>query len=98
MAVGLDGTVVGMCEPELSRAEVAGLGFGPLGVEEVLHCYAPLPDGCRLALRLWAPSGSLAGEVRAAVAGERKSGSRFPAVLEYLPYRYSLYKEDTAMW
>jgi len=40
-------------------------------VEEIRHLEIPLPDGCRLAARLWRPRGTLP----------------VPAILEYLPYR-----------
>ena len=71
----------------LTRTELDNLGFGSLGVEEVTHCYCTLPDGCRLALRVWAPSGSLDIDRKwSLVAGDQGKG-KFPTVLEYLPYR-----------
>ena len=45
----------------------------PHEVREIENTWIPLPDGARLAARLWLP----------ASAGERA----VPAVLEYLPYR-----------
>ncbi len=44
----------------------------PHAVREIEHCWVPLPDGCRLAARIWLP----AGAERAPV----------PAILEYIPY------------
>jgi uncharacterized protein len=43
----------------------------PFSVDEIATLWIPLPDGCRLAARLWLPRG--AGQV--------------PALIEYLPYR-----------
>ena len=74
----------------LKPEELEELGFGLLGVEEVIHCLVPLSDGCHLALRVWGPVGSLGalGVVRVLVSGEPgEAGTRYPAVLEYLPYR-----------
>ena len=45
----------------------------PHKVREIHHMEIPMPDGCRLAARVWMPEGA-----------ER---SPVPAVLEYLPYR-----------
>ena len=44
----------------------------PHPVREVEHCWIPMPDGTRLAARLWIPDGAEASPV--------------PAVLEYIPY------------
>lgn len=45
----------------------------PRGVREIENCWIPMPDGCRLAARIWLPE---------------DSGTRpVPAVLEYIPYR-----------
>ena len=87
-----------MCEknkllPELSREELDELGFGCYGVVDILNTYYTLPTGERLALRLWAPKGyldisedkncvTLIESDRAVDVAEK-----FPAVLEYLPYR-----------
>ena len=52
---------------------------GPIASEEAMsvtiteHCWIPLPDGTRLAARLWLPDAAAAAPV--------------PAVLEYIPYR-----------
>ncbi len=45
----------------------------PHEVEERFHVEVPMPDGCRLAARIWLPKGAEAAPV--------------PAILEYLPYR-----------
>ena len=79
--------------PELSREELDELGFGCYGVVDILNTYFTLPTGERLALRLWAPKGyldisedkncvTLIESDRAVDVAEK-----FPAVLEYLPYR-----------
>ena len=79
--------------PELSREELDELGFGCYGVVDILNTYYTLPTGERLALRLWAPKGyldisedkncvTLIESDRAVDVAEK-----FPAVLEYLPYR-----------
>lgn len=43
----------------------------PFGVEMVETIWIPMPDGCRLAARLWLP----------------KAARHVPALIEYLPYR-----------
>ena len=43
----------------------------PHQVEVVENLFIPLPDGTRLAAKLWRPAGA----------------GRYPAILEYLPYR-----------
>jgi hypothetical protein len=45
----------------------------PHAVRDVEHVAIPMPDGCRLAARLWLPEGAEAAPV--------------PAILEYIPYR-----------
>ena len=45
----------------------------PHSVREVPHCEIPLPDGTRLAARMWLPDDAQLGPV--------------PVILEYLPYR-----------
>jgi uncharacterized protein len=45
----------------------------PREVRTIEHCAIPLPDGCRLAARIWLPADADASPV--------------PAVLEYIPYR-----------
>ena len=40
-------------------------------VAETRHLEIPMPDGCKLAARIWRP----------------RSGDPVPAILEYLPYR-----------
>src|SRR5207247_2431583 len=45
----------------------------PRGVREIEHCWIPLPDGGRLAARVWLPEDATASPV--------------PAILEYIPYR-----------
>ena len=42
-------------------------------VQEIEHVEVPMPDGCRLAARIWMPEGAEEAPV--------------PAVLEYIPYR-----------
>ncbi|MDE0533328.1 MAG: CocE/NonD family hydrolase [Albidovulum sp.] len=41
-------------------------------IREVEHCWIPMPDGIRLAARIWMPEGE---------------GGSYPAILEYIPYR-----------
>ena len=89
-----------MCEnnkilSELSREELDKLGFGCYGVVDILNTFYTLPTGERLALRLWAPKGSLdipevtTDHCLALIESGRAADVRekFPAVLEYLPYR-----------
>ena len=45
----------------------------PSPVREIEHCWIPLPDGCRLAARIWLPADAEVAPV--------------PAILEYIPYR-----------
>src|SRR5215472_18696558 len=45
----------------------------PHAVTVIENCWIPMPDGCRLAVRIWLPAGA-----------ER---SPVPAILEYIPYR-----------
>jgi len=45
----------------------------PRAVKEIENCWIPMPDGTRLAARIWLPEDAEAGPV--------------PAILEYLPYR-----------
>ena len=45
----------------------------PRRVRRVDHVWIPMPDGCRLAARLWLPDGA--------------EDEPVPAVLEYIPYR-----------
>src|SRR5207249_3630245 len=45
----------------------------PRPVRRIEHCWIPLPDGCRLAARLWLP--------------EDADTSPVPAIVEYIPYR-----------
>ena len=45
----------------------------PCAVRVVRHEWIPMPDGCRLAARIWLPEGA-----------ER---DRVPAIFEYVPYR-----------
>ncbi|MEX2470049.1 MAG: CocE/NonD family hydrolase [Pseudohongiellaceae bacterium] len=45
----------------------------PMPIREVEHCWIPMPDGTRLAARLWIP--------------ERAEEHPVPAILEYIPYR-----------
>ena len=44
---------------QLSRAELDELGFGRHGVEDIEHSWSTLPGGERLALLIWAPSGTI---------------------------------------
>jgi putative CocE/NonD family hydrolase len=44
----------------------------PHGVREIEHAWIPMPDGCRLAARLWLP--------------ENAGQDPVPAVIEYIPY------------
>ena len=45
----------------------------PRRVRQIEHCWIPMPDGCRLAARLWLP--------------EDADRSPVPAIFEYIPYR-----------
>ena len=45
----------------------------PEDVREIEHVWIPMPDGCRLAARLWLPA--------------RAEAEPVPAILEYVPYR-----------
>lgn len=45
----------------------------PHGIREIEHIEIPMPDGCRLAARVWLPADA--------------ESSPVPAILEYLPYR-----------
>ena len=45
----------------------------PRKVREVENCWIPMPDGTKLAARIWLPEDAEADPV--------------PAILEYLPYR-----------
>ena len=45
----------------------------PVEVHEIEHLWIPMPDGCRLAARVWRP-----------VNAEREP---VPVILEYIPYR-----------
>jgi len=45
----------------------------PHRVREIEHIEVPMPDGCKLAARIWMPEGAEAAPV--------------PAILEYIPYR-----------
>ena len=78
---------------QLERPELEELGFGPLGVEEVQHSMVRLEDDTGLALRVWGPLGSLGGlgQTKGLVAGREGGGERYPAVLEFLPYRKADY-------
>jgi len=79
---------------EMSREELNSRGFGPLGVDEIQHCVVRLADGCGLAMRVWAPKGSLKdlGKTDTVVIGkEGDSEGKYPTVLEYLPYRKADY-------
>ena len=73
--------------PNLSQSELEGLGFGPLGVEEVTHCYYTLPDGCKLALGVWGPKGGLDMTGKWTLIDGEQGTEKYPTVLEYLPYR-----------
>ena len=79
----------------MQRSDLVDLGFGRLGVDEIEHCYFTLPDGVRLALRIWCPANSITSQSQLTkiknptniINGENGNGQRFPCVLEYLPYR-----------
>lgn len=47
----------------------------PKAIRELEHVWIPMPDGCRLAARIWLPEDAEAQPV--------------PAILEYIPYRKS---------
>jgi len=55
----------------------------PRAFREIENEWIPLPDGCRLAARMWLPEGAEAAPV--------------PAILEYLPYRkrdFTRYRDE----
>jgi uncharacterized protein len=55
----------------------------PCPVREIENVWIPLPDGCRLAARVWLPEGA--------------EGAPVPAILEYLPYRkrdFTRYRDE----
>ena len=77
---------------DLSRIELNEKGFGKYGVENIEHCLFTLPDGEKLAMRIWAPREFLpeqqSEQGRVVVTeGEPGDEDKLPAVLEYLPYR-----------
>ncbi len=45
----------------------------PHPIKEIENCWIPMPDGCRLAARIWMPEDAARAPV--------------PAILEYIPYR-----------
>jgi putative CocE/NonD family hydrolase len=45
----------------------------PYAIREIEHCWIPMPDGARLAARIWLPVGA--------------EDQPVPALLEYIPYR-----------
>jgi len=64
------------CAPGFGRVEgkqVQYMDRFPNPVEEVFHTEIGMPDGCKLAARIWMPEGAADAPV--------------PAILEYLPYR-----------
>jgi uncharacterized protein len=55
----------------------------PVPFREIENVWIPLPDGCRLAARMWLPEGAQSAPV--------------PAILEYLPYRkrdFTRYRDE----
>ena len=59
---------------------------GPAPVRTIEHAWIPMPDGTRLAARIWLPEDAQA----ASSGGGREAGggtSRVPAILDFLPYR-----------
>lgn len=83
------------------RSDLVGLGFGSLGVDEIEHCYFTLPDGVKLALRIWCPANSINQpelttfkEPSNVLQGDDAAGKQFPCVLEYLPYRKADYTAE----
>ena len=71
---------------DLSEEEKRQHGFGDLGVDDVENTFFTLPDGERLALRIFCPSNSVRNGVNIlpGLYGEKE---RYPVILEYLPYR-----------
>ena len=63
----------GSSSPIDSSAEVKTVREFPRAVREIENVWIPLPDGCRLAARVWLPQDAEHDPV--------------PAILEYLPYR-----------
>ena len=58
----------------------------PARVAAIEHAWIPMPDGTRLAARIWLPEDARA----ASSGGGREAGggtSRVPAILDFLPYR-----------
>ncbi|HIM43615.1 MAG TPA: hypothetical protein EYI92_00210, partial [Deltaproteobacteria bacterium] len=45
----------------------------PHKIQTIKHIWIPMPDGCRLAARIWLP--------------ENAEQQPVPAILEYIPYR-----------
>ena len=80
------------CLEDLDRSELSERGFGKYGVENIEHCFYTLPDGEKLAMRIWAPRDVIPvqqsehGRV-VVTKGEQGDGDMLPTVLEYLPYR-----------
>ncbi len=71
---------------DLAEDEKRQHGFGDFGVDDVENPFYTLPDGERLALRMFCPSLSVSDGVNI-LAGDSGEGGRYPAILEYLPYR-----------
>jgi len=60
-------------ETDRSGLEMNRKSSFPCAVREIEHIEVPMPDGCRLAARIWMP--------------EDAADAPVPAILEYLPYR-----------
>ena len=71
---------------DLAADEKRQHGFGDFGVDDVENTFYTLPGGERLALRLYSPAGAISDGVNI-LPGVSGAGGRFPAILEYLPYR-----------
>src|SRR5215471_12483013 len=80
----------------LSSDDVASAGRParvPASVCTIEHAWIPMPDGTKLAARIWLPEDAGAapsGGGRSAGAGQAERGggtSRVPAILDFLPYR-----------
>ena len=76
----------------LNSDELKEFGFGKFGVEDIQNCFFALQNGTKLALRVWAPTNCLPKQEDESgrttlIHGEVSNDEKFPAVLEYLPYR-----------
>ena len=62
-----------MTPPDDQYTGAEAAAFDLTGIEEIEHVWIPMPDGCRIAARVWLPKTAHTSPV--------------PAILEYIPYR-----------